>query len=39
MKAAISKVFPDFEKATIDLFFENKSSAFKGKPPTVQDMA
>jgi ABC-type nitrate/sulfonate/bicarbonate transport system substrate-binding protein len=39
VKAAVSKLFPDLDEATLDLLFASESPAWAAKPLTVKDMA
>jgi ABC-type nitrate/sulfonate/bicarbonate transport system substrate-binding protein len=39
VKAAIAKLFPDLDGATIDLLFESESLAWKSPPITAQEIA
>ena len=39
VKTTLAKVFPDVDAVTINLFFDYKSSSWKGKPLTPKDMA
>ena len=39
VKAAVAKLYPELDQATLDLFFGSENQAWRSPPPTVKDMA